>query len=219
MEENAKKGQSRFIICLIIIVIVAVVIYLYSNSKNNVNKEDNLAETQELGEESQETENENKTETFIDDYILKTTGENLTPGYNQIKVTDIKDISVKNAFEYLDKIYKVGENADLYTVSYQNKDLNIGSYLNKDNEENKNAHASDQIFLIFRNSYPIVSLEDMGVDNEEEAYQATQLAIWEVAARTGEGSNDYPYRSVKDIREELEKMKRYLIKPKSLFLL
>lgn len=47
-------------------------------------------------------------------------------------------------------------------------------------------YLSDQAMAIMINGYPNNTLETMGCANEDEAYMATQMAIWEVMNRTGE---------------------------------
>ena len=47
-------------------------------------------------------------------------------------------------------------------------------------------YMSDQGMTILMNGYPNLSPAQMGVDNADEAYMATQMALWEVMNRTGE---------------------------------
>ncbi len=46
--------------------------------------------------------------------------------------------------------------------------------------------ASDQALSVLLNGYPNSSPAQMGLDNEDEAYMATQWALWEIMNRTGE---------------------------------
>lgn len=47
-------------------------------------------------------------------------------------------------------------------------------------------YLSDQAMAILINGYPYRSAADMGLQDNEEAYFATQMALWEVLNRTGE---------------------------------
>ncbi len=47
-------------------------------------------------------------------------------------------------------------------------------------------YMSDQGMSILMNGYPNLTPAQMGLDNAEEAYMATQMALWEVMNRTGE---------------------------------
>lgn len=47
-------------------------------------------------------------------------------------------------------------------------------------------YLSDQAMAVLINGYPYRSAADMGLANNEEAYFATQMALWEVLNRTGE---------------------------------
>ena len=48
------------------------------------------------------------------------------------------------------------------------------------------SYLSDQGMAILMNGYPNNSPAVLGCDNEDEAYMATQMALWEVMNRTGE---------------------------------
>ena len=133
--------------------------------------------------------------------ILKTSGENITLNKDELEIIDVLNISSSNAFEDLNKIYKVNDNANLFSVSKVKNDLEKGTKIKKANK----APASDQVYLIFRMSYPIISLEEMGLETEEEAYQATQLALWEICSRTGESKETDLITRIDLIKEELEK--------------
>ena len=84
----------------------------------------------------------------------------------------------------LDKIYKIDDDVTyLYKLSYDASKHTVP----KTNDKLKEIeYASDQLYYIIRNSYPNVSLEEMGVSTPEEAYIVKSLAIIEVAMRTGE---------------------------------
>ena len=174
-----KKNKKIIIVAILCVLAIGSIILLVNNKKSNKNEKTINAEN-----------NIN---------ILKTQGKNITEERDKLEVKNIINISSKNAFSELDKIYKVNDNANLYSVSKTKNNLKIGDILNKTNK----GYASDQVYLVLRMSYPIISLEEMGLDSEEEAYQVTQLALWEVSSRTGE-SKDKETR-IESIKEELEK--------------
>lgn len=130
--------------------------------------------------------------------IFEQDGSKLTEEKNILHVTEKVKIGNKYPLEYM---YKVeDEKADLYTVSYKENKLEVGDTINI-KEENK--YVSDQLFLLFRESYPNVSVEEMGLKNEEEAYQALQLAIWEISARTGEADSYSELSYIDSVKEEV----------------
>ena len=187
--------NKKFIIILLICLIVLGVVLIQTNKKKE-------QERQSINEP-----NTNDTISIENDInILKTKGENITSDSNELQIKDIINISNKNAFTDLNKIYKVNDNANLYSVSKIKNDLNVGSILKKSSKE----YASDQVYFIFRKSYPIITLEEMGLDTEEEAYQATQLALWEVCSRTGESKESELITRIDLIKEKLEKEKVHI---------
>ena len=114
------------------------------------------------------------------DNIFSSNGENLIPANDVITVTEIKDLSMPYP---LNKMYKVGdEKAYLYSLSYKENKLNVGDALEMDKDRK---YAPDQLYMLFRESYPNITVEEMGLDTPEQAYQAIQLAIWEMGCRTG----------------------------------
>jgi len=50
------------------------------------------------------------------------------------------------------------------------------------------SYLSDQGMAVLMNGYPNLTPAQMGVDTVEEAYMATQMALWEVVNRTGEST-------------------------------
>lgn len=100
----------------------------------------------------------------------------------------------------LNKMYKAEEGQNyLYTLSYRPS----GNAIHKGSSLNQTTYASDQITLIFRESYPNVTLEEMGVNSIEEAYLVTQLAIWEVAWRTDESKFGSEYSYIESIKNDI----------------
>lgn len=106
-----------------------------------------------------------------------------------------------NSTDRLGYMYKVGnEKANLFSFSYLDNNLDIGSKLLLKDEKN---YVSDQIYLLFRESYPNVSLKKMGVASVEEAYMIVQLAIWEISTRTGESIYADELSRIESIKEDL----------------
>lgn len=121
----------------------------------------------------------------------------------EIVITDIANTDKKYP---LDKIYKVeDEKVDLFSLSYVEQPLKIGDKLIKkdESEEGGKSYASDQLTLIFRRTYPTISLEEMGVNTVEEAYQIKQLAIWELAFRTGESMYGSELSYIDSVKNDL----------------
>lgn len=133
----------------------------------------------------------------IESNIFTQDGSKLTEHKDTLHITEKIKIGNKYPLEYMYKVEE--ERADLFTLSYKENKLEVG-----DNVTIKEAdkYASDQLFLLFRESYPNVSVEEMGLKNEEEAYQALQLAIWEIAARTGEAEQYSELSYIDSVKEE-----------------
>lgn len=126
------------------------------------------------------------------------TGEGLIEIKDEIEVSSKVSINSTNQLGYM---YKVGEeNANLFSLSYLDNNLEVGSKLQL---KDGNYHASEQLYLIFRETYPNVSLEKMGVSSVEEAYMVTQLAIWEISARTGESIYANELSMIESIKEDI----------------
>lgn len=180
-----KKNIVIILICLIVLGVILIQI--------NKKKEPKI-------QSREETNTSNTISTENDINILKTSGENITVNNDELEILNIVNISSQNAFDNLNKIYKVNDKANLYSVSKIKNDLGIGSKLKKANRDS----ASDQVYLILRMSYPIISLEEMGLETEEEAYQATQIALWEICSRTGESKETELITRIDLIKEKLE---------------
>ena len=115
----------------------------------------------------------------VDLYVAKE--ENAKDDLVVSKVIKLKNDSKK---EPVTKRFLANDDlVDIFELDYKHG----GSLKEKDVLKVK-APASDQLYLLFRNAYPLVSLEEMGVKTVEEAYRALQLATWEVAYRTAEAS-------------------------------
>ena len=99
---------------------------------------------------------------------------------DEIRVTQRIEFKRKEPFNVR---YKAeDEEEDLFSLSYGNDKLNAGDILKKADVP----YVYDQLNLIFKKTYPMISLDEMGVESEEDAYWVKQLVIWEVAWRTGE---------------------------------
>ncbi len=139
----------------------------------------------------------NSTKFSTENNIFSANGDNLIPRYDEISITQIDDLNMPYP---LNKMYKVGnEKAYLYSLSYADNTLDIGDTLKLDED----MLASDQLYMLFRESYPNISLEEMGLETEEEAYQAVQLAIYEMASRTGEAMYGSELSRIDSIRGDL----------------
>lgn len=130
-------------------------------------------------------------------------GSKMTQALEELTISNIIETSHKKP---LNKIYKVGEEqANLFSLSYVSNKLKLGDTLKLNEEEKK--YASDQLWILFRESYPNVSLKEMGLNSEEEAYQAMQLAIWEIALRTGESKYGSELSKIDSIRADIGESK------------
>ena len=97
-------------------------------------------------------------------------------------------------------MYKVKNgHGNLYTLSYRT----IGNKLEVGSKIKFKEYASDQLYYILRKSYPNVTLKEMGVNTEQEAYQAIQLALWEIAERTGEAAHRSELSYIRSIRKDM----------------
>lgn len=133
--------------------------------------------------------------TKIADNVFKEDGSQLTEAKDKLIVTGIVNIDGKYP---LNCIYQVGdEKANLFSLSYVENNLTVGSDLTI------KKNASDALYLLFRESYPNITLEEMGLNSPEEAYQAVQLAVWEIATRTGEANRYTELSFIDSIREEM----------------
>lgn len=133
----------------------------------------------------------------IEDNIYRGDGKELASIKDELIVTDISET---NTIYPLDKMYKMGEEkAFLFSLSYVKNNLQVGDTLKIMDDP----YASDSLYLIFRESYPNISLEEMELESEMEAYQAMQLAIWEVGMRTGEAYYYDELSFIESIREDM----------------
>jgi len=125
------------------------------------------------------------------------TQEELIATKDELVVSDVTEL--ETIFP-LNTMYKVDNGKGyLYTLSYkpEGNKLQVGSKIKYKNM------LSDQLYLILRESYPNVSLEEMGLNTAEEAYQATQLAIWEVGMRTNEAREWTELSRIESIKNDM----------------
>ena len=128
-------------------------------------------------------------------------GEHLAEIKDNLEVTEVRNLEANKP---LNKMYKIGEEkANLYRLYYnKNVELSEGDTLRKVADSNSgNINILD---VILRESYPNISLQEMGVDTEEEAYQAIQLAIWNVEGKTNKRFIGGELTTVDSIREEMK---------------
>lgn len=110
----------------------------------------------------------------------------------------IKNIKINenlNNKNPLNTMLNLGENVG-YLITYPET---------KPVEEEKvvlDRYASDQLLVPLLTGFPKVSYKDLGLQNEEEAYQATQLAIWEISDRTGESTHSSEKTRISGLREQ-----------------
>lgn len=119
-------------------------------------------------------------------------GEELGKEETITNVITNKDLNGKNP---LNTMFNIGNKCG-YLLTYPDEKPVDGEKITID------SYASDQLLIPVLTGYPKVSYEELGLNDEEEAYQATQLAIWEISNRTGE-SDFYSEKTViAGIREE-----------------
>lgn len=144
---------------------------------------------------SARNELENKVLTKISNNIFKEDGSQLTEAKDVLNISEKIEIGKKYPLQYM---YKVeDEKANLFSLSYKENKLEVGDVVRAI------GFPSDQLYLIFRETYPNISLEKMGVNTPEEAYQVTQLAIWEIAGRTGEANEYTELSKIDSVKEEI----------------
>lgn len=124
--------------------------------------------------------------------------DEITLAKDELVVSAVTPLNSKYPLDYM---YKVeDESANLFSLSYTENKLKVGSKIKLRKEGNM---ASDQLYMLFRETYPNVSLEEMGVSTPEEAYQVVQLAIWEIALRTGEAYYGNELSFIDSIKEDM----------------
>lgn len=70
-------------------------------------------------------------------------------------------------------------------------------------------YASDQLMAILINGYSNVAAEELGCENADEAYIATQMAIWEIANRTEESKKSTAIFRVEEMNALIEDTASY----------
>ncbi len=124
-------------------------------------------------------------DTFIDDK-------------EEIFVSEVNQTQIASP---LNIMYKAeNTNVDIFSLSYGNSELKVGDKLKRCEAP----YASDQLNMIFKKTYPSISLEEMGVKTVEEAYMIKQLALWELAFRTGESKYGTELSYVDSVRNDLK---------------
>ena len=142
---------------------------------------------------------ESKTHFITDNNILQSNVDHIVERKEEYQISKIIDLN--NIYPF-DKMYKV-QNANVYSLSYHydgpGEKLKVGSNLKLSD------YASDAITIILRESYPNITLEEMGVETPEEAYLAVQLAIWDVGYRTGTANFSSEFSKLESIKEAYKK--------------
>lgn len=95
-------------------------------------------------------------------------------------------ITIKNnpAFLMNYEVSEDKESSNLFFSNYSLRRTRVGD------EVSFKTNASDQLMSILLSGYPYAKAVDVGLETEEQMYQATQIAIFEIAMRTGESNND-----------------------------
>jgi len=106
----------------------------------------------------------------------------------------------------LDNLFYNTRNNTIMNLSFLNSDGNVyySLFHNKENNENDKLHLTStfvkgNMTSLLIHGYPYVSYTDMGFDNKEDAYIATQLAVYELVASQNYSENDGNF-SLDDLR-------------------
>lgn len=158
-EKDERKSKISYIIAvLILIVIIALVMYFLN--KENITDSTNDVATNEV-----------KSEIIGDEYPQQ------KPEVKEFDITAI----VYDTYNQENVVFKnITLGGDVaYSIDY-------GAPETTTNLMTARKYLSDQGMAILMNGYPNCTPEEMGLANTNEAYMATQMAIWEVMNRTGE---------------------------------
>lgn len=158
-EKDERKSKISYIIAvLILIVIIALVMYFLN--KENITDSTNDVATNEV-----------KSEIIGDKYPQQ------KPEVKEFDITAI----VYDTYNQENVVFKnITLGGDVaYSIDY-------GAPETTTNLMTARKYLSDQGMAILMNGYPNCTPEEMGLANTNEAYMATQMAIWEVMNRTGE---------------------------------
>ncbi len=161
---------------IIVLEIMIIGIFLLNNQKDNA--------TGILENEIEETKKVEISETDI----KKELGEEEI--VKNIKIN--KRLNDKNP---LNTIFDIGEDIG-YLITYPDIKPVEGEKIVLDR------YASDQLLVPLLTGYPKVNYKELGLQSEEEAYQATQLAIWEISDRTGESTHSSEKTRISGLREQ-----------------
>lgn len=161
---------------IIVLEIMIIGIFLLNNQKDNA--------TGILENEIEETKKVEISETNI----KKELGEEEI--VKNIKIN--KRLNDKNP---LNTIFDIGEDIG-YLITYPDIKPVEGEKIVLDR------YASDQLLVPLLTGYPKVNYKELGLQSEEEAYQATQLAIWEISDRTGESTHSSEKTRISGLREQ-----------------
>lgn len=158
---KGKKLIIKLIVCILVIAFIAGGIYFLGkkDEQNETNNDDAVTNTvldNTDTTEEEETIKKLKLSTSTTTELLKDTVNDKNVAFN------IANLDGDIAYS-LD-----------YGTAMPSKDITFKDY------------ASDQLMAIIMNGYSNVTPEELGCENADEAYIASQMAIWEVANRTGE---------------------------------
>lgn len=155
------KLAIKLVICILVIALIAGGIYFVGIKDKQTETNNNDVVTNTVLDNTDTTEEE---ETVKKLKLSTTTTTEL-----------LKDtVNDKNvAFNIANLDGDIAYSLD-YGASMPSKDMSFKSY------------ASDQLMAIIISGYSNVKPEELGCENADEAYVATQMAIWEIANRTKE---------------------------------
>lgn len=154
-----KNKILKLVICIIVIVAIAGGIYFFAQ-QNNEDLDDNTILNTDT----------NDTNTTDDEEAIKKLKLSTSATTELLKNTLI-DKNVTFNISNLDG--SIAYSLD-YGAAMPSKDMTFKDYV------------SDQLMAILMNGYSNVTAEELGCENADEAYTATQMAIWEIANRTEE---------------------------------
>ncbi len=158
--ENLKKDDlNRLLAMIIVIIIIAITIIANICYYKKLFKKDKEAISLNQYQEKRE---ENDLE-FYSDELSSYMIDKLNGVYLKVALTKLDDKVV-------------------YSLTY-NYDILPSGYLHY-----KKYFVDEYITTILVNGYPYVSAQEMGLENDEEAYMATQLAVYEVVSRLNDSN-------------------------------
>ncbi len=158
-EKDERKSKISYIIAVLILIVIIALVMYFLNKENITDSTNDVAI------------NEVKSEIIGDEYPQQ------KPEVKEFDITAI----VYDTYNQENVVFKnITLGGDVaYSIDY-------GAPETTTNLMTARKYLSDQGMAILMNGYPNCTPEEMGLANTNEAYMATQMAIWEVMNRTGE---------------------------------